>query len=81
MNAMTKTVHGVASNATDASDSTGLGLNEATKGKQVVNTAINSINKQAEEILRRCDRDREPIQIQYQHWRYSQCYKSHHRTD
>ena len=50
MNAMTKTVHGVASNATDASDSTGLGLNEATKGKQVVNTAINSINKLAEEI-------------------------------
>jgi len=50
MNAMAKTVHEVASNAADASNSTGAGLNEATKGKRVVNTAINSINKLVEEI-------------------------------
>jgi len=50
MNSMAKTVHEVASSAADASNSTDMGLNEATKGKRVVNTAITSINKLVEEI-------------------------------
>jgi len=55
MNSMAKKVQEVAANATKASDLTEAGVIEAKAGKQVVNTAINSINKLATDIQQASD--------------------------
>jgi aerotaxis receptor len=50
MTEMASTVHEVAKNAATAAESTVIGLNEASSGKQVVTTAIDAINRLADEI-------------------------------
>ncbi|MES9971433.1 MAG: PAS domain-containing methyl-accepting chemotaxis protein [Candidatus Thiodiazotropha sp.] len=51
MTEMAATIHEVAENAIRAAESTAVGLNETTHGKQVVESTIDIINKLADEIL------------------------------
>lgn len=55
MTEMASTVQEVAKNAATAAESTIIGLNEASAGKQVVTTAIDAINRLADEIQQAAD--------------------------